>query len=146
MSEIIPLEPIPNQNLTVVLETVRYELTLKEAGGMMVISISRAGEKLLDSLRCVAGTPLLPYPYLERGGGTFIFTTAEEGAIPYWIDFATTAQLIYITAVELALLRAEPRRLPPPTPPFEPPLRYSFFYNGAGRYDGRNSYNGIFYG
>lgn len=106
MSQIIPLEAIPNQQVSVVLDGHRFEVTLKEAGGMMVATIVRDGATIISSVRAVAGGPLLPYRYLEGDAGNFIFTTASmDGTFPYWTDFNSGTQLVYTSAAELAEIR-----------------------------------------
>lgn len=102
MSQIIPLTAVPNQSLTVLLDGARYELSIKEAGGMMAVSITRATVRLVDSIRAVAGTPVLPYGYLQMGGGNFIFTCANDDVIPYWTDFGVSTQLVYLTPEDIA--------------------------------------------
>lgn len=102
MSQIIPLTAVPNQSLTVLLDGVRYELTVKEAAGMMAVTITRDTVRLIDSVRAVAGTPVLPYWYLQDGGGNFIFTCADTDVIPYWPDFGVSTQLVYMTPEDIA--------------------------------------------
>lgn len=101
MSIVVPLSPVPNQALTIRLDGTRYALRLKEAGGVMAVDLDRADRQLVAGMRCVADTPLLPYAHLEGRFGNFIFVTSEDGAIPYWTDFGTRAQLIYLTAAEV---------------------------------------------
>lgn len=101
MSLIIPLGAVPNQSLSIRLEGSRYVLRLKEAGGMMAIDIDRDGDRVVSGMRCAAGTPLLPYEYLERQAGNFMFVSSEPGAIPYWRDFGTRTRLFYLTAAEV---------------------------------------------
>lgn len=102
MSEIIPLDPIPNQSITIRLEGRRYLITVKEIGGMMGVTIERDNVVLVDMVRAVAGYPLLPYPYLARDEGNFIFTHTDPGAFPYYEDFGTKSLLVYSTAAEIA--------------------------------------------
>lgn len=94
----IPLQPIPNQSLTVRLDDVRYVIELKEAGGMMAATIDRAGVRLVTGMRCPAGIPLLLFPHLFSGFGNFVFVS--EG-IPYYTNFGTNCQLVYASASEL---------------------------------------------
>lgn len=102
MSEIIPLDPIPNQSVSIRLDGHRYILLIKEIGGMMGVTIDRDNERLVDSIRAVAGCPLLPYEHLSRDAGNFMFTHTDPGAFPYYEDFGTKSQLVYSTAAEIA--------------------------------------------
>lgn len=101
MSSIVPLDTIPNQNLTIRLDNRLYNITVKEIGGMMAITVVRDGVTLLEGARVVSGTPVLPYPHLSRDAGNFMFTTTVSDVIPYYTDFGSTCQLIYSTAAEI---------------------------------------------
>lgn len=103
MSTVVPLEAIPNQSLTIRLDGVRYALEIKEAGGVMAVTIARDGVPLVTGARCVAGAPLLPYRHLWAGFGNFIFTDSrEDGSIPYFEDFGSAVFLVYSSAAEIA--------------------------------------------
>ena len=102
MSIEIPLEAIPNQSFSIRLDAHRYVLTIKEMGDVMAVTIERDSVVLVSNMRAVAGTPLLPYPYLSQEFGNFIFTNTDPEAIPYYTDFATTCKLVYSTAAEIA--------------------------------------------
>jgi hypothetical protein len=95
----IPLDAIPNQSLFVRLDGARYRLTLKEAGGMMAVTIERDGVTLVTGARAVAGFPLLAHPYLQAGAGNFLFVC---DGIPYFADFGSTCTLVYASAAEVA--------------------------------------------
>jgi hypothetical protein len=106
MSEIIPLSAEPNQEVVVVLGGVRHTLTVKEAGGVMVVTIMRGSQVLISSVRACAGTPLLPYRHMEDDFGNFIFISPDDDLIPYWTDFETGTQLVWTSAAELAQVRS----------------------------------------
>ena len=55
---------------------------------------------LINGVRCVGGTPLIPYEYIRAGHGNFIFTTPEE-EIPYYTNFNINQFLLYFSADEL---------------------------------------------
>lgn len=105
---VIPLEAAPNQVITLRAGAERYELRLRDIGGMMAVDVTRGDEAIVTGQRAVAGAPLLPYQYLEAGAGNFIFVSTDEadGAIPYWPAFGTQTRLVYATAAELAVIRA----------------------------------------
>ena len=102
MSLILPLDPIPNQSLSIRLDGRRYVITVKDLGDVMGVTIVRDNVTLVENVRAAAGFPLLPYGYLWHGAGNFIFTSTEEGAIPYYTDFGTKSQLVYSSAAEIA--------------------------------------------
>lgn len=99
----IPLQATPNQTLSVLLDGARYTLAIKEANGCMVADVTRDDTDLLYGALIVAGSPIVPYAYMEAGN--FLILT-EDDELPYWDQFETTQSLIYVTADELAALRA----------------------------------------
>lgn len=102
---IVPLAAIPNQSLSVRLDDVRMVLRLKEANGVMVADLERAGTVILSAVRVLAGEPIIPYRYLESGN--FLFLTLDDD-LPDWRKFNASQQLLYLTAAEIATLRANP--------------------------------------
>ena len=104
MSQIIPLDAVPNQSLSVQLGDLRYDMRLIDLGEMTALDLTINDETVLQGERIVAGTPLIPYPYLEGEGGNFIFLT-ENNEFPYWQKFGVTQSLIYFDATEMAEFR-----------------------------------------
>lgn len=102
---VVPLAAIPNQSLSVRLDDVRMVLRLKEANGVMVADLERAGVVVLSGVRVLAGEPIIPYRYLEAGN--FIFLTLSDD-LPDWRKFNASQQLLYLTAAEITTLRANP--------------------------------------
>lgn len=99
----ISLQTLPNQNLTTTLNNNNYAIQLKNCGGSMVVTIIRNGVTLVQNLICVAGTPLIPYQYLEDGN--FLFLT-NDSELPDYTQFGITQFLIYASPSELEALRA----------------------------------------
>lgn len=104
MSQVVPLESLPNQSLSIQLEENRYDLRFRDLGGMMSVDISINDEVILQGSRVTGAAPLIPYKYLEQGGGNFLFVT-ELGDIPYWDQFGVTQSLLYVTKAELEAVR-----------------------------------------
>lgn len=102
---VVPLAAIPNQSLSVRLDDVRMVLRIKDANGVMVADLERAGATVLSAVRVLAGEPVIPYRYLETGN--FIFLTLNDD-LPDWRKFNVSQQLLYLTAAEIATLRANP--------------------------------------
>lgn len=98
----IPLSAIPNQKLSIQLDNQFYDITIKEANKIMVVTVVRNGTTIIDSVRVVAGTPILPYEYLELGN--FIFLTSNE-EYPYYTKFGVDQSLIFASQAELEVIR-----------------------------------------
>lgn len=98
----VGVSAIANQSLSIQLDERFYDIALREANGVMAITITRDDVALVSNMRLTAGTPVLPYRYQEEGN--FIMTTDSE-AIPYWDQFGVTQFLVYLNADEVAALR-----------------------------------------
>ena len=102
MTQQIDIRPVPNQSFSATLDETRYQITLKEADGVMSVDITRDGATIAQGARIAAGTPLIPYRYQERGN--FILIT-EGGCIPFYNQFGLTQFLIYASPAELVAFR-----------------------------------------
>lgn len=98
----IALQAIANQTLAVTLDNRIYNITLKEAAGIMAADIVRDNVPIVTGQRVVAGFPIIPYPYLEEGN--FIILTANDD-LPDYTQFSTTQTLIYASQAELEVIR-----------------------------------------
>lgn len=99
----IPIISTPNQSLSVVINDVSYEITLKLVEGIMEFSLSVNGNKVTDGERCFANQFILPYPYMAENGN-FIFKTENE-EYPNWENFGSTCQLLFYTRDEINAAR-----------------------------------------
>lgn len=121
----IPLQQIPNQSFSILLDGNQWNILLKTVEDITVVSMTLNGADILDSAHAVAGSFIIPSIYQESGN--FFFTTLNQD-LPYYTDFNVSQQLIYISATELAVLRVPPP-LPIPASFFDPlgglPLRFA---------------------
>lgn len=101
MIEII-LASIPNQSLSVQLSGFIWDITLKEAKGIMAASIVRDNVPIISNMRLVPGVPLLPYQYQEEGNFWFV---TNNGDYPYYTEFGKTQSLFYVSQAELEVIR-----------------------------------------
>lgn len=94
----IAIQAIPNQAFTINLDSERFDFTIKETRGCMSVSITRDDIVLVEGFRMVAGTPLIPFKYLQKGN---FFLITESQDLPYYTQFGVTQQLIYLTIDEV---------------------------------------------
>ena len=110
----IPLQAIPNQSFSIRLGDSFYDINLRMCGAssrvepfyrypIMVMDIIRDNAPVVTGQRCVAGFPVIPYRYLESGN--FVFVTDDDN-LPDFTQFNITQFLIYVSASELATIRA----------------------------------------
>jgi hypothetical protein len=98
----LKLSAAANQEFSATLDERFYNFRFVYAGGCMAVTISRDSVLLVENLRVVAGTPLLPYAYQEAGN--FVLVT-QDGDLPDYTQFGVTQALLYVTPDEIAALR-----------------------------------------
>lgn len=103
--QIIDLIQSPNFEFTTTLENAKYDIAVRTVGDLTYMTISRNAVKLIDSVRCVPFEPILPYEYLEEGGGNFAFDTKND-EYPNYTQFNVSHIFLYATAAEIAAARA----------------------------------------
>jgi len=101
MGQQIDLANTPNQELTVELDGETYTLKFVTCGDVLAVSITRDDILLLDSVRVVNGTPLIPYSKLATGNFILVINNEE---LPNWELFGTTQILYFLSESELAAL------------------------------------------
>jgi hypothetical protein len=98
---IVPLvNTLPSQSLTLTEDNDFYEIVLKSVENFTLATISRNGVVLMQGLRCVHASFLLPL-YKEAGRGNFAFWNDDQN-YPVYTDFGSTTFLAYYTPDELA--------------------------------------------
>lgn len=109
--EIIPLQSIPNQELSIKLNGNNYSITIKNINNtddaennLMAVSISRNNELLISGFRLVSGFTVIPYRYLEDGN--FAFSTPDQN-YPDYTRFGVTQFMFYADPEELESIRAD---------------------------------------
>jgi hypothetical protein len=121
----LPLQQLPNQSFSILLDGNQWDLLLKTVQDTTVASLTLNGTDVLDCARCAAGAFIIPSDYEEAGN--FFFVTQNQ-QLPYYTQFNVTQSLIYISAVELAALRT-PKSPPVTAADFNPiaalPLRFA---------------------
>lgn len=105
----IELDPIPNQSMSFFADdvNVRYDIIIQDLGsGVIGVTISADNVKLCDNSRAIVNVPILKFQYLEdTAQGNFMFV-ADDQQYPYWDQFGSTANLVYASAAEIAVLQA----------------------------------------
>lgn len=101
--ELITLQAIPSQSVIITLDSNRYEIPIKDAGGFMVYGVIRNGLTILENgNRIVNGSPLLPYKYMEAGN---LALSVPDAELPNYEQFGLTQFLYYASQEELESIR-----------------------------------------
>lgn len=103
--QLVPIQPIPNQEFSVPLDNNQWDIALKSANGIIAVTLTLNGTEIISGMRAVAGSPIITCQYQESGNFNLI---TQNGEIPDYTQFGTTQYLVYSSADELASLRAEP--------------------------------------
>lgn len=90
-----------SQSLTITINEVLWELTVKAARTMMIADIVRDGRVLVQGQRIVAGGLIIPFKHLSMQGNFAILTPDDE--IPWWEQFGDTHQMVYLSPEEIGL-------------------------------------------
>ena len=98
----IPIQQLPNQSFSIILDNNTWNFLIKTAGGATVVSLNLNNVDILDSAQAASGSFIIPSLYQESGN--FFFVTQNQ-ELPVYTEFNVSQQLIYISAAELAALR-----------------------------------------
>lgn len=101
----VPIEALPNQLFSITLDEVMYDITIKEADGLMAITIVRDNITIVEGERILPGALLMPYGYQYQNMGNFLFITADD-EYPYYDQFGITQFLMYASNAELEAIIA----------------------------------------
>ena len=107
----IPLNAVPNQSLSVILDNNNWGITLKTIDYATIVSLTLNGTDITWMVPVRLPEPLIiPAQYEEQDSGNFFFSTANL-QIPFYNQFGLTQSLLYASASELTTFRQ-----PPPNP------------------------------
>ena len=109
----IPLQPLPNQSLSIQLDNINYDISLKSCGfvienpdyskNIMAVTISINNVLTVSGIRAVNGFPLIPSKYLSLANFTII---TDNDEYPNYLRFGIDQFLIYASAEEMAQIAA----------------------------------------
>lgn len=88
----------PNQTFPVILDGTRYDLTIKDSDGILIIDIAKDDQIIITGQRVLPNTLIIPYNHLADGN--FVLSTKDD-ELPDWNKFEITQELFYLTGDEL---------------------------------------------
>lgn len=97
----LPLDAIPNQELTVTLDDNTYDIVLKEANEAMAISVSINNKLIVSNILISANTALLP-ANRKANGNFYLYSLTDD--YPYYTNFGITEFLIYLSDFTASLI------------------------------------------
>lgn len=102
--QVVPVQAIPKQSLSVVLDNVLYGIDFLSTNGCMSLNVTRANERVVSGQRVVAGQLVLPFKRQEAEQGNFMFLT-QGGDLPAYDQFGVTQSFLYASNAELEAVR-----------------------------------------
>lgn len=115
--QLVPIQAIPNQEFTIILDNNTWDFVIKSTNGVMSVSLTLNGVVVIENIRSVAGSFIIPSRYEESGN--FVFTT-QNFELPDYTKFNITQSLVYVSAAELVTFRQQPT--PPITSAYFNPI------------------------
>lgn len=98
--QIVPLQAIPNQTFTILLNGELYRIALRTVQELTYMSVWINEEVLFYNQLCTPNNWVNPYDYVSRNG-KFFFACADE-EYPTYTKFNITQQLLFLTTEEVA--------------------------------------------
>jgi hypothetical protein len=99
----IPINSVPNQTFSVLLNKKNCTINLNNRGSYMYIDLYVNNTPVILGEKC-SQAPLIIYEYLATIlGGNLIFVNTDNGnAYPFYTKFGITQQLIFFTSADIS--------------------------------------------
>lgn len=95
---------LPNQKFSVNTDSGSIDVELRTIDQITLISISKNGEYIVNSIKVAPNTLLMNYEYLQEQYGDFIFTTTDN-EYPYFKNFNNANKLYWLNYEEIQELK-----------------------------------------
>jgi hypothetical protein len=92
MIVLIPLEPVPNQKISIVLNNQTCQISVYERGDYLYLDLYIDGVVVFTGFRCIYGEVINTYPSVVNG---FLAFYTKDGLDPKAKDIGTSAFLLY---------------------------------------------------
>ena len=90
---------LPNQKFSVNTDSGNIDVELRTVEGITLMSISRNGEYIVNSIRVAPNVLIMGYKYLQEQFGDFVFTTVDN-EYPYFTNFNNANKLYWLNYEE----------------------------------------------
>lgn len=102
--QLIDIQAIPNQAFNIVLDDNQWDISIKTANNVTVVSLSLNGVMIIQNMAVVPYEKVIQAQYKEAGN--FAFITLNQEVVEYG-KFGISQNLVYISPAELVDIRAE---------------------------------------
>lgn len=121
----LPISALPNQEFQAILDNNSWNIIIRSTNEVMSVTLALNNTTVIENIRAVAGSLIIPSEYEESGN--FFFVTTNQ-ALPNYTQFGISQSLIYVSAAELVTFRSPPASPIITTASFNPiaalPLRF----------------------
>lgn len=93
--QVIPLQRIPNQKLSVVLGGQNCVITIAQKGRYMYITLECEGRTVRQGMLCLCGIDLMQYPTPYFNGVLYFGDVKNKNGIPDFNEFGDRYILFY---------------------------------------------------
>ena len=99
----VPLNKMPNQEVSIVLDDTMYDIEIKQgANNNMFISIKTDTQTLISSFPLTVNMPIITRQDKQVTGNFYMFSFKE--GYPSYEDFGDSCILVYVSADEAEIL------------------------------------------
>lgn len=98
--QIVPLQNIPNQEFTIVLNNSAYRIALRSLQAFTYVSVWQDGELLFYNQICTPNNWVNPYNYVSTNGK--LYFKCLDNDYPTYTKFGDTQQMIFYAPDEIA--------------------------------------------
>lgn len=95
---------LPNQKFSVNTDSGNIEVELRTIGKLTLMSVSKNGENIINSIKVAPNVLLMNYKHLQEQYGDFIFTTTDN-EYPYFENFNNANKLYWLNYEEIKELK-----------------------------------------
>ena len=101
--EVVPLNPVPSQTLTVILDTQQVQLTVRTmADGNLYMDIQSNGQEVVGYVLCQNLNRIVRDTYLGLEGDFMFIDNFGLGTDPVYTLLGTRYSLLYLSPFDLA--------------------------------------------
>lgn len=103
--QVLPIKTLPNQQLSVILNSNQWDIFIRDVNGAISVSLSKNSVMVAENARAVAGVRILQAAYQEDGNFAII---SNNQSVPDYTQFGITQFLVYISPAELEVPLSPP--------------------------------------
>lgn len=101
MSLVIPIQPVPSQQISCVLNNQNCQISIYQKDSSVYVDIAVNGVNMCAGCLALNGVPLDSRNSYDGFQGNLLFVDTQGSDDPQYTGFGTRWQLVYLSAAEL---------------------------------------------